>query len=233
MQWTDSRRREPLGYYNRRGPIGQAFAELQRTRPFRDVGVVGLGVGALAAYGRPGQRFTFIEIDPADVNIAGNPEWFTFLRDSDATTNVIVGDGRLELEQAPQASYDFLVLDAFSSDAIPTHLLTREAVGMELSRLRPHGVLAFHISNRFLNLEPVLAAAARDLDLEGRAQERQVSEAEKEDGALPSRWVILARRDADIAPLLQDRRWRPLAPTTERAWTDDYSNVAGAFEWSS
>ena len=233
MQWTDSRRREPLGYYNRRGPIGQAFAELQRTQPFRDVGVVGLGVGALAAYGRPGQRFTFIEIDPADVEIARNPEWFTFLRDSDATTNVIVGDGRLELGQARKGSYDFLVLDAFSSDAIPTHLLTREAIGMELSRLRPHGVLAFHISNRFLNLEPVLAAAARDLHLHGLAQERRVSEAEKEEGALPSRWVILARRRSDFAPLLGDRRWHALAPTAKRAWTDGYSNVAGAFDWKS
>jgi hypothetical protein len=233
MQWTDSRRREPLGYYNRRGPIGQAFAELQRTRPFRDVAVVGLGVGALAAYGRPGQRFTFIEIDPADVKIAGNPEWFTFLRDSNATTNVIVGDGRLELEQTPKNSYDFLVLDAFSSDAIPTHLLTLEAIDLELSRLRPHGVLAFHISNRFLNLEPVFAAAARDLHLKGLAQERRVSEAEKEEGALPSRWVILARRDADIAPLRRDRRWRALAPTAKRAWTDGYSNVAGAFDWRS
>ena len=233
MQWTDSRRREPLGYYNRRGPIGQAFDELQRTRPFRDVAVVGLGVGALAAYGRPGQRFTFIEIDPADVKIAGNPDWFTFLRESDATTNVIVGDGRLELEQTRRNSYDFLVLDAFSSDAIPTHLLTLEAIDLELSRLRPHGVLAFHISNRFLNLEPVFAAAARDLHLKGLAQERRVSEAEKEVGALPSRWVILARRDADIAPLLRDRRWRALAPTAKRAWTDGYSNVAGAFDWRS
>jgi hypothetical protein len=94
-------------------------------------------------------------------------------------------------------------------------------------------VLAFHISNRFLNLEPVFAAAARDLHLRGLAQERRVSEAETEEGALPSRWVILARRNADIAPLLHDRRWRALAPTTERAWTDGYSNVAGAFEWSS
>lgn len=233
MQWADGRRREPLGYYTRRGPIGQAFTELQRTRPFRDVGVVGLGVGALAAYGRPGQRFTFIEIDPADVKIATNPDWFTFLRDSDARTRVIVGDGRLELEQTRKGSYDFLVLDAFSSDAIPTHLLTREAIDLELSRLRPHGVLAFHISNRFLNLEPVFAAAARDLDLKGLAQERRVSEAEKEEGALPSHWVVLARRDADIAPLLRDRRWRALAPTAKRAWTDGYSNVAGAFDWGS
>jgi hypothetical protein len=233
MQWMDGRRREPLGYYTRRGPIGQAFTELQRTRPFRDVGVVGLGVGALAAYGRPGQRFTFIEIDPADVKIATNPDWFTFLRDSDAKTNVIVGDGRLELEQARKGSYDFLVLDAFSSDAIPTHLLTREAIDLELSRLRPHGVLAFHISNRFLNLEPVFAAVARDLHLKGLTQERHVSEAEKEEGALPSHWVIVARRDADIAPLLHDRRWRALAPTTKRAWTDSYSNVAGAFDWTS
>jgi spermidine synthase len=146
---------------------------------------------------------------------------------------VIVGDGRLELEQAAKGSYDFLVLDAFTSDAIPTHLLTREAIRLELSRLSPHGVLAFHISNRFLNLEPVFAAAARDLHLSGLAQERRPTKAEKDQGALPSRWVILARHDADIAPLLRDRRWRRLAPTAQRAWTDDYSNVAGAFEWSS
>jgi hypothetical protein len=233
LQWTDSRRREPLGYYGHRGPLGQAFSELQRARPFRDVGVVGLGVGAIAAYGREGQRFTFIEINPADVRIATNPKWFTFLRDSRADTRTVVGDGRLELERTPKNTYDFLILDAFTSDAIPTHLLTREAIVLELATLRPHGVLAVHISNRFLNLEPVLAAAARDLRLAGISQKyEQVTKAQKAQGVLPSHWVLLARRGADLGPLLRDPRWHALEPTSKRAWTDDYSNVTGAFEWT-
>jgi hypothetical protein len=232
LQWFDHRRVEPLGYYTRSGPIGQVFDKLQRRRPFHDVGVVGLGVGTLAAFGRSGQHLTFIEIDPADVAIAQNARWFTFLRDTKATVNVIVGDGRLELDGIPDDSYDLLTLDAFSSDSIPVHLITREAIALEMRKVRPGGALAFHISNHFLELEPVFAAAARDLDFAGVAQDdTHVTAAQKEAGKVASHWVVLARHADDIAPLLGDPRWHRLARTSDRAWTDDYSNVVGAIDW--
>src|SRR5207244_3866864 len=138
----------PLSYYSRQGPIGQVFEELGPR--LHDVGAVGLGSGALAAYGRPGDRVTFYELDPAVARIASNPRWFTYLRDSRADVRIVVGDGRLELAAAPDHGYDLLVLDAFSSDSVPVHLLTREAVELYLSKLRPDGLVAFHVTNRYL-----------------------------------------------------------------------------------
>ncbi len=158
-EYTDAARRDlPTTYYARSGPLGDVFDRLG-TRA-EDVGVVGLGAGTVAAYGEPGQRMTFFEIDPEVVRIARDQRFFHYLADSPADVRTVTGDGRLALAREPRATYDLLVLDAFSSDAIPVHLMTQEAVALYASRLRPGGVLMFHISNRVFDLEPVLGAAA-------------------------------------------------------------------------
>ena len=152
------RRLEPLTYYTRTGPIGQVFEVLCARDPGSDVGVVGLGAGSLACYAGPGQRMTFFEIDPAVAKIARDPRFFTFLADSRAASiAVVLGDARLRLGDAPDHSYGLIVLDAFSSDAIPTHLLTREALQLYRAKLEKDGLLAFHISNKWIDLAPILA----------------------------------------------------------------------------
>jgi hypothetical protein len=163
-----ARRLEPLTYYHREGPVGQMFAELPLPPAGRRVAVVGLGTGSIACYGRPGERWTYYEIDPVVERIARDRRYFTFLSDCPPEVDIVLGDARLTVPRAAAGSYDLIVLDAFSSDAIPIHLVTREALGEYLDKLTPGGAIAFHISNRHLDLEPVLARIARDANLVGR-----------------------------------------------------------------
>ena len=177
---SPSRRREPLTYYHRTGPLGQVFTTFSRKSSKSRVAIIGLGTGTMACYGEPGQNWTFYEIDPAVERIARDKRYFTFLRDSPAKVEVVLGDARLSLAKAPDHQYDLIVLDAFSSDAIPVHLITREALKLYLSKLADHGILAFHISNRYLNLKPVLGDLARDANLACLVQEDlKLDEAEK------------------------------------------------------
>ena len=156
----------PTAYYHPSGPIGDVIFTLSSDGRFRDVGVVGLGAGALAAYAGNGIRMDFFEIDEAVIRIAENPLYFTYLADARAragtTVRTMAVDGRLGLRAKAEASYDLIVVDAFSSDAIPTHLITREAVALYESRIKARGVIAFHVSNRFFDLGPVLARIAED-----------------------------------------------------------------------
>ncbi len=213
----------PLTYYHPTGPIGQVM----RQAPPTTAAFVGLGVGSLAAYGHPGQSFTYYEIDPIVARIANDPYWFTFLHDSKAKVSVVLGDARLELAKS-NATYDLIVLDAFSSDAIPIHLLTTQAIQMYLRHLNPNGMLAFHISNRFLSLEPILSAAARDLRLIGFYQDDAATPEEKAVGKTDSQWAVMARDEGPLS-LLTLPWWDGFDPTKQRAWTDDYSDVISAF----
>lgn len=219
-------RREPLTYYHRQGPIGQVFEVFSKEAAKPHVAVIGLGAGTLACYGEPGQHWTFYEIDPAVERIARDTRYFTFLHDCKAKVDVVLGDARLSMAQAPNGHFGIIVLDAFSSDAIPIHLITREAVQGYLEKLADDGVLAFHISNKYLLLHSVVASLAADLGLECRAQGMQINEADSKLGFAPSDWVLLARRAADLGPLANDPRWKPLpSERGTRVWTDDYSNV--------
>jgi hypothetical protein len=220
----------PLAYYTRQGPLGQVFAAYGPS--IHRVGAVGLGSGALAAYGRFGDRFTFYEIDPAMVRIASNPRYFTFLHDSKARIRIVIGDGRLELAQAPPRSYDLIVLDAFSSDSVPVHLLTREAAQLYLSKLRPGGLIAYHISNRSFDLEPVIGGVARSLHLAGLYEAHTPSAAARSAGAAFSQWVIVTRRPPRLAPLVRTGKWQPLdESSSEPVWTDQYSNILSVIRW--
>lgn len=219
----ESRRCEPLSYYHRAGPFGSITSALAGQTSAR-VAVVGLGAGATASYGVPGQEWTFYEIDPAVVRIARDSGYFSYIRDcSSAAINFVVGDGRLRLKEAPENYYSLIALDAFSSDAIPLHLLTREAVGVYLSKLANGGLLAFHISNRHLDLSPVLGSIAKSYGLTALIMRDGRVVAEGKDASI---WVVLARSPEDLKPLTVDDRWETLEPPDNfRVWTDDFSNI--------
>jgi len=232
-----ARSREPLAYYTRSGPAGEIFRAEQARMPHADVAVIGLGAGALACELGPQQSLTYYEIDPTVVRLAQNPEYFTFLSQCAPRTNVILGDARLKLRDAPDGHYGLIVLDAFSGDTIPMHLVTREALALYLRKLAPGGVLAFHISNLYLQLSPTLAALADDARLvDFTEDDTAVSQQEIDDGKFPSKWVVMARSEADVAALSQDvsspARWvRVQARPNARVWTDDYSNLLSIIKW--
>jgi len=218
--------REPLTYYHRGSPIAQVFAT--RAGTVKSVGAVGLGTGTLAAYVEPGQQWTFYEIDPEVERIARDPRYFTHLDRCGASCRVVIGDARLSLQQRTD-THDLIVLDAFSSDSIPIHLLTREAVQIYLSRLKPNGVLAIHVSNNHLDLLPVVAGAMRELKLAGRFQFQGSSDLIT--GKYGSQWTALARSEAALGALATDGSWKHLPASDERAWTDDFSNIWRVIRW--
>jgi hypothetical protein len=220
-------RRIPLMYYFPTGPIGQVFEAYNRTPVVERVGVIGLGVGSLAAYGMSGQKFTFFEIDPAVERIARTPAYFHFLADCRAHWRVVLGDARLSLSRETNASYGLIVLDAFSGDAIPVHLLTREALRIYLAKLADGGLIAFHISNNYLDLEPAVGELARDAGLVGLDQnEVSIPPDQFNQGRMASHWVVLARRQADLSRLAGRQGWRPLTGQRRTiVWTDDYTDL--------
>lgn len=220
------RRGEPLTYYHRSGPIGQLMGALSGRLRDAEIGVVGLGAGSLAAYARPGQRWTFYEIDPAVVRIAREPSLFTYLHDCGTACEVVLGDARLSLARAAAPAYRLLVLDAFSSDAIPVHLMTREALDLYLARIESDGIIAFHISNRHLHLRPVLAALAVEKGLAALVWRDTRSADTVDRSEFPSEWFVMARRLQAFGPLTMDSRWeRPAVSAGTRVWTDDYSDI--------
>lgn len=214
----------PLSYYHREGPLGDALGLLGRPR---EIGVVGLGVGAAAAHLERGERIRFFEIDPVVVELAR--ERFTYLAGARAAVEIVVGDARVALERESARSarrYDLLLVDAFAGDAIPTHLLTIEAVRLYVSRVEEDGIVLVHVSNRYYDVRSVLAANARALGLAGVQIERTTDLSDGED---PSAYVALARRAARLAPLVEAHGWRALAPSPAvGAWTDDHVNVLAA-----
>ncbi|MBX3745494.1 MAG: fused MFS/spermidine synthase [Verrucomicrobiae bacterium] len=225
------RRGEPLAYYHREGPLGRIFAALRENPGPRRIGVIGLGVGTMAAYAEPGDIWTFFEIDPAVIRVARDPARFTFLADCQADDwRIIEGDARLRLREEPDAAFDLILLDAFSSDAIPVHLITREALSLYRAKLRTGGWLAAHISNRYLTLEPVFAALARDAGWICRAAEDVLED--DFPGKEPSHWVVLAAADSDLGSLPRRFPWLPagLDPRVS-LWTDQRSSVFEVFQW--
>jgi hypothetical protein len=219
-------RRLPTAYYGPDSGAGLAIRVAGERGAVR-VGVIGLGVGTLATYGRPGDRYTFYEINPQVIELAQRD--FYFLRDSAAKVDIVLGDARLSLErQAPQG-FDVLAVDAFSGDAIPIHLLTREAFELYFLHLKPEGVLAVHVSNNYLNLRPVVARAAAWFN---KPAILVVNEDDKASGIYRSSWVLIAgHADFFEAPEIK-RAATPLPSATHvRLWTDNYSNLFAILKW--
>jgi hypothetical protein len=234
-----ARAREPLAYYTRGGPAGQIARAVTAGTPHgASWAVVGLGAGAMACLTDPAAALTYYEIDPLVVRLATDERYFTFLKQCAPRASVIVGDARLELRHAPDAGYQTIVLDAFSGDAIPIHLMTREAVALYLTKLAPGGIIAFHISNLYLQLAPTLARVAEDAHLFCLAvEDRVVSGAEAARGKNDSRWLVMARDEADLAGLVADPesplRWVPARGREDApVWTDDYSSLLSVTKWN-
>lgn len=218
---------EPVTYFAEEGPIGQVFAALGDRLAAAHIGVVGLGAGELASYSRAGQRWTFFEIDPVVEEIARHR--FDYLRTAPVQSDVVLGDGRLSLGRRSD-KFDLLVLDAFSSDAIPRHLLTQEAMQTYLGVLAEHGAIAFHISNRFVDLGPPLARLSANAGLHALIQHDDLP-ASVETLRLASTWTIAARRLEDVAPLSSDPRWHVLSSDGRAAWTDEQADILSAIRW--
>lgn len=232
-QFIDAaRRRDPVTYYHQKGPVGQLFEALQQRLQNKRIGVVGLGAGTLLCYSKPGQEWTFFEIDPLVESIAGNRKYFTFLKECMVQPRVVIGDARLTLTREPAKRFALLIVDAFSSDAIPVHLLTCEALRVYKRALEDDGVLLIHISNQNLSLEPVVAAVAADAGLVAFLGAHTAPvRAEWRDLEYSSDWVALAARKEDLGGLVTDRRWKRLGTSGRQPWTDDYSNVFSVIRW--
>lgn len=232
-QYMDSARMLiPETYYHPSGPVGQLFSALDTRLTGKGVAAVGLGAGTVLCYSKPGQNWTFFEIDPLVQRISSNPRYFTYLRDCAVRPRIMIGDARLTLGREPDKRFSLLILDAFSSDAIPVHLLTLEAFKLYGRVLDDHGILFVHISNKHLDLKPVVAALARDAGLFAVLENHEPNEKVDGDLAYPSEWVALARQREDLGVVGTDARWRVLkVGRSYQSWTDDYSNVFGVIKW--
>ena len=222
----------PMTYYHERGPVGHLFRTVPAERVKR-VAVVGLGTGAVAAYAKPGQAWTFYEIDPSVKRIAEDPAYFRFLSSCRAAScNVVLGDARRMLARAPDGAFDVILLDAFSSDAIPVHLLTREALALYVRKLAPGGVLAVHVSNVHLNLPPLVDRLAADHEppLAARYWDDHPTDAEKADGKTASQWMVLARGVGDLGVMARGPQWHPVRAGPGPVWRDDFANVLGVWK---
>jgi hypothetical protein len=229
------RRGDPLSYFHRAGPAGQIFAALEGTGRTNRVAVCGLGIGTLLGYAHPGESWTYYEIDPAVERLARDARFFTYVRDAEARgvrLRVVLGDARIQLARAPE-KYGLIILDAFTSDAIPVHLITREAFRVYLDKLADDGVIMVNVSSRYFRLPPVLADLGADARLTTIYQDYEaVTLADLEQGRAASQWIVMARRPESLRGLIDDSRWQRLASEPgRRVWSDDFSNVLSVMIW--
>jgi len=213
-------RTEPTSYYTRNSGIGRLIEAMHPRQATIRVGVIGLGTGTIAAYGSKGDVYRFYDINPGVVDIARRD--FTYLKDSDATIEVSLGDARLSLEREPPQRFDVLAIDAFSSDAIPVHLITREAVEVYLRHMQPDGVIAFHVTNRYLDLVPVVEGIANQLGLHAL----WIDDPGLETFGNASSWVLLAKDPARLDDSRLTASASVIKPRRDwRVWTDDFNNL--------
>jgi SAM-dependent methyltransferase len=210
---------EPTTYYNADAGAGLAITTQMITGPVR-VGVIGLGVGTLAAYGRQGDTYRIYEIDPLVIGMAKTN--FSFLSKTLAQTELVLGDARLQLEAESPQQFDVLVVDAFSGDSVPVHLLTREAFAQYARHLKPNGVMAVHITNRFLDLQPVIQTAAQTLGFTARLIDHPGDEDRL---VYPSSWALLAKDPQWFAQNALKAATTLESPNGFVPWTDDYSSL--------
>ena len=221
----------PLTYYSRPSPMGQLFKTFDAQNANWNIGVVGLGAGALACYAKPSQTWTLYEIDPLVVDIAKNPAYFSYL--SQCAPNAVseIGDARLSIQNKPDGTFDLLMMDAFSSDAVPTHLLTREAIDLYFKKLKPNGILAFHITNRHLLLKKVVSIHAEQMKLAALIQEFKPQTVAPL--IVATDWVVLAKNPETLKPLQASQigSWQKMPLYFDMpAWTDDFTNIVSIWK---
>ncbi|MCK5191127.1 MAG: fused MFS/spermidine synthase [Methylococcales bacterium] len=221
----------PLTYYSRPGPMGQLFEVYDNQTQNWEIGAVGLGAGALVCYAKKQQHWTLYEIDPLVIDIAQNPKYFTYLKRCSKNKTIIVGDARLSLANENDQKFDLLIMDAFSSDSVPTHLLTQEAIKLYFTKLKPGGILAFHITNRHLALKKVISDHVTQLKLSALIQEFKP---QKEIPlVIATDWVVMAKQSETLTPLRQSRlgNWQKLPLYFDmKPWTDDFTNIIGIWK---
>ncbi len=221
----------PLTYYSRPGPMGQLFSVFDHQNDHWKVGAIGLGAGALLCYAKPQQHWTLYEIDPLVIEVAENPKYFNYLKRCSQNSTMVVGDARLSLANEPDKKFDLLIMDAFSSDSVPTHLLTREAIALYFAKLKTDGILAFHITNRHLQLKKVISDHARQLKLAALIQEFKPQQ--KKPLVIATDWVVMARKTETLNPLRQSNlgNWQKLPLYFDmKPWTDDFTNIIGIWK---
>ena len=224
----------PTTYHTASSPIAEVLAATQAHTVSQRVGVVGLGAGALTYYRRPADDWRYFEIDPLVVWLAVESGYFALMPRGAESVPIVLGDARLTLAEEPDGRFDLLIMEAYSSDAIPMHLLTREAVALYLDKLAEDGLLAMHISNRFLDLEPVVARIVERFGYTAQVAFRKKDEIDPDTDPTgsPSHWVLIARHQATLDGLALGEVWQPLAaPSEGRVWSDDFSNLLEVIRW--
>lgn len=223
-------KKTPLTYFAPTGPAGDVFDVLNQREGSQTVAVLGLGLGSVSCYARPGQRFDFYEIDPDVVKIAQDPKLFTFLSGCGADYKILMGDARLNLEKAPDHSYDLIFVDTFSSDNVPIHMMTEEAFRLYFKKLKPGGLLAVNITNKYLDLGQVVAAIAGNLRVSVMFRSTPM---EVLYGSLPvaaTNYAVLAEGDEYLSAFpAHGWRLREISPSW-KSWRDDYSDIVSVLK---
>ncbi len=227
QEQTAERRNIPGSYYHPNSPLGTLINEADADA---SIGIIGLGAGSLAALSKAGQTFVFHEIDPLVVQIA--EDYFTFLEDSPADVDIVMGDGRLTLADVPDGTYDILIVDAFSSDSVPTHLLTVEAFQLYRSKVRESGVIMIHLSNRHIDIARIAHGVAGAAGLHGATHEYSPTAQDWREWAQPTHVAVLSPSAETIDALAEAHGWTPLDPNAPSTiWTDDYAPLLGVLRW--
>lgn len=235
IQFVDPKLQDiPLSYYHPKGPVGQTMKLYDQQKTVRRVAVIGLGAGALAAYAKDDEEWTFYEIDPAVLRVASDTNYFTYLQRCGAKKITHkIGDARLLLRTEPDHHFDLIVCDAFSSDVPPLHLITKEALQEIRNKLAPGGMILYNISSRLLNFRPVLGNIAQELHLEGYSLNEGVTDEETiRFGRYSAHWAVLTPEPQLIQSLVANPQWVRLVPEpAQPVWSDDYYNILGIFDW--
>jgi hypothetical protein len=221
-------RPEPISYYHRDGGIGRAITSIRERKgaPLR-VAVIGVGAGTLTCAAEPGENWKFFDIDQTMVDTAKDPNFFTYFQNCAPDAKPVIGDARLTFAREPDGIYDLIIVDAYSSDAIPIHLATQEAMKIYKDKLAPEGAVAMHVSNRHLELESVIVGIADANDLKSWVYNEDSGR--DDEYIFATDVVVSAREDADVGSLASSDKWTVTEPTEgQRVWTDDYSNILGA-----
>ena len=216
----------PLSYYSPESPINHVFQYLNKQKRPQEVAILGLGIGVTACFAAPDRHFDFFEIDPDIADVAADTEYFTYLSDCGSPYDIILGDGRLTVQDKPDNHYDLIVLDAFSSDNIPVHLITLDAIQIYLSKLKDNGILIFNVSNNYIDLEPVLARSSDELDVFGLADLTNggtIPDTELE--YYPAHFFVMTKSEK-VKNHLEGLGWSAgMYRDGVKAWTDQYSNI--------
>ncbi len=242
-QFKDSKlKNRPTTYFHPLGPVGDIFSLPLAQKADLRAGVIGLGIGSIAAYAKPGQKFSFIEIDPEIIEIANDPGMpFSIISENASQSELLCGDGRLMMKNFPESHFDIFIVDAFSSDSIPVHLVTIQAVETYLKKLQQNGILVFHISNRYLDLHHVITAICQKLNLYAFRVTDDAFEKNKQENLLRENceYMVVSRKFSSIKSLLDvtSKSWKDVthSPTTAKVWTDSYSSILQILRkpWSS